>query len=243
MRDLLRDILRDYSGFVELRYHSKVFRSVTAEKGRIERTAVRRRSGVGVRVLEDGTWGFAATGDLSPAAIRKAIAEAQQAARASANCRKQKLKALPRVQLAQGEFCEPGVEEVVNKPLEAKIQLALETEAQARKSSTRITSASCTYNEIYEEKAIVTTDGADIAFRLVRPELRVQAVAEADGQLSSGTESIGVTGGVGLPFSDGSLTDGGEGGCYGSGSPLCRLCRGGMGHRHPLSFHRGTAGA
>ncbi|MGY3029058.1 TldD/PmbA family protein [Thermostichus sp. MS-CIW-34] len=195
MRDLLRDILRDCSGFVELRYHSKVFRSITAEKGRLERTAVRRRSGVGVRVLEAGTWGFAATGDPSPAAIREAIAEARRAAQASADYRKQKLGSLPSVRLAQGEFCEPGVEEVLNKPLEAKIQLALETEAQARQASRQISSASCTYNEIYEEKAIVTTDGADVAFRLVRPELRVQAVAEADGQLSSGSEAIGVTGG------------------------------------------------
>jgi TldD protein len=195
MRDLLYDIIQDCSGFVELRYHGKVFRSVTAEKGRIERTAIRRRSGVGVRVLEAGTWGFASTGDPSAAAIQGAIADARRAAQASASYRKHKLNALPSVQLAQGEFSEPSVDEVLNKPLEAKIQLALETEAQTRQASRQISSASCTYNEIYEEKAIVTSDGANVAFRLVRPEFRVQAVAEADGQLSSGSESIGVTGG------------------------------------------------
>ncbi|MEN9223689.1 MAG: TldD/PmbA family protein, partial [Thermostichus sp. BF3_bins_97] len=195
MRDLLHDIIQEYSGFVELRYHGKVFRSVTAEKGRIERTAIRRRSGVGVRVLEAGTWGFASTGDPSAAAIRGAIEDARRAAQASASYRKHKLGSLPSVPLAQGEFSEPGVDEVLNKPLEEKIQLALETEAQTRQASRQISSASCTYNEIYEEKAIVTSDGANVAFRLVRPEFRVQAVAEASGQLSSGSEAIGVTGG------------------------------------------------
>lgn len=195
MRDLLQDIIKDYDGFVELRHHSKVFRSVTAEKGKIERSSIRRRRGVGVRVLDAGTWGFASTGSLSATAIRQAIEDARRAAVASASHRRHRIDSLPRVTLAQGEFSEAGVDDVLNKPLEEKIQLTLDAEASTRAASPQISSASCTYNEIYEEKAIVTTDGADVSFRLVRPEFRVQAIAEAAGQLSSGSESIGVTGG------------------------------------------------
>ena len=195
MRDLLQACLAQEDGFVELRYHSKTFRSLTAEKGKIERTSIRRRSGIGIRVLEEGTWGFASTGRLDPDSIRRAIADARLAARASASYRRHKLGSLPSVRLAEGDFAEPGIEEVLNKPLEAKIQMALDAEAQARASSRQISSASCTYNEIYEEKAIATTDGANVSFRLVRPEFRISAIAEQDGQLSSGSESIGVTGG------------------------------------------------
>lgn len=195
MRDLLQACLRDQDGFVELRYHAKAFRSLTAEKGKLERTLMRRRAGVGIRVLEGGTWGFASTGKLDPEAIKRAIDAARQAARASAAYRQHKLGSLPHVTLAQGDFAEPGVDEILNQSLEAKIQMALDAEARARGSSGYITSATCTYNEIYEEKAIATTDGADVSFRLVRPEFRISAVAEKAGQLSSGYESIGVTGG------------------------------------------------
>ncbi len=195
MRDLLQDIIKDYDGFVELRYHGKVFRSITAEKGKIERTTTRRRSGIGIRVLDSGTWGFASTGSQDPTVIRQAIEDARQAAKASASHRRHKINSLPPVQLAQGDFSAPGVDEVIQKPLAEKIQLTLDTEAQTRSTSPQISSASCTYNEIYEEKAIVTTDGADVSFRLVRPEFRIQAIAEAAGQLSSGFESVGVTGG------------------------------------------------
>lgn len=195
MQDLLLDLIKETSGFVELRYHRKIFRSIAAEKGKIERTTVRRRSGVGVRVLEGGTWGFASTGDPSPNAIRRAIADARQAALASASYRHHKLGSLPTSGLAQGIFSEPGVEEILNRSLEEKIHLTLEAEAHARKVSSRVSSASCTYNEIYEEKIITTTDGANASFQLVRPEFRIQAIAEQDGQLSSGSESIGVTGG------------------------------------------------
>ncbi len=195
MRDLLHDIIQDYDGFVELRYHGKVFRSITAEKGKVERSSLRRRSGVGVRILENGTWGFASTGSQSPEAIRQAIADARQAAQASGSYRQHKLEALPPVDLAQGEYSEPGVDDVLSRPLDEKIQLTLDTESHARRSAQQISSASCTYNEIYEEKAIVTTDGANASFRLVRPEFRINAIAERDGQLNSGSESVGVTGG------------------------------------------------
>ncbi len=195
MREQLADIIKDAEGFVELRYHSKIFRSITAEKGRIERSSVRRRTGVGVRVLEGGTWGFAATGTLSSQAIREAISLARQSAQASAAYRQHKLDQLPAVTLATGDFSEAGVDEILEKPLQEKLALTLETEAQARQASQQITSASCTYNEIFEEKAVVTSDGANASFRLVRPEFRVHAIAEAAGTLSSGSESIGVTGG------------------------------------------------
>ncbi len=195
MRAELHDILQPYDGFVELRYHSKVFRSITVEKGKIERSTIRRRSGVGIRVLEAGTWGFASTGDLSPTAIQQGIAAARLMALASADHRHQKLGTLPPVALAQGDYSSAGVDEVMNRPLAEKIDLALQLEASTRSNSTQIHSASCTYNEIYEEKAIVTTDGANTSFRLVRPELKIQAIAEAKGELSNGTESVGVTGG------------------------------------------------
>ncbi len=39
--------------------------------------------GMGIRVLVDGGWGFAATDDLTPAGIEKAIAKARAIAKAS----------------------------------------------------------------------------------------------------------------------------------------------------------------
>ena len=52
---ILEEAIRGSDGFVELRYHAKATRLVSVEKGKIERTQSRRRSGVGVRVLDKGT--------------------------------------------------------------------------------------------------------------------------------------------------------------------------------------------
>jgi len=202
MRSLLEEIARGYDGFVELRYHNKIFRSLMVSQGKVENSAVRHRKGVGVRVLVNGTWGFASTSDCSTKAIRAAVETASASAKASASFRKAKIPMLPAGGLAVGDFAEPGVEEILAMPLADKLQIALDTESKARSASALIPTASCGYNEIFSEKVIVTSDGASAAFKLVRPEFRVRVVAERDGSMSSGYESIGVTGGWDCLFRD-----------------------------------------
>jgi TldD protein len=193
--ELLEDVVSGSDGFVEARYHAKSSRAIGVEKGTIERSQYRTRSGVGIRVLERGAWGFASTGNLDASAIRAAIESARAAAIAGSAHKKERVDTLPAARLARGTFDLPGVDEVLGRSLEEKIAMASRFEEAVRNAGNAISSASCGYSEIYEEKAIVTTDGAAAAFRLVRPELRLQAVAEKDGQLSSGFESVGATGG------------------------------------------------
>jgi TldD protein len=57
-----------------------------------------------------------------------------------------------------------------------------------------VTSAACGYTEIFEEKGVVTSDGAKAWSRLVRPEFRISAVAERAGEIQRGVESVGATG-------------------------------------------------
>lgn len=194
--DLLSDVLRQKAGgFVELRYHKKRTRALAVERGRVDTAQVTEHSGVGVRVLEDGTWGFASTDRIEAASIARAIDQARAAARSSARARTEKSPALPRVELARGRFESPGIGELSDKPLEATLDLVLRMEALARGASSSIQSAGCSYTEVYEEKGIVTSDGAKAWTLLVRPEFRIMAVAQKDGEIQRGAESVGATGG------------------------------------------------
>jgi TldD protein len=195
MRDLLRELARESMGYVELRYHDRRTHAVRVEKGRVETAQTNRRRGVGVRVLDEGTFGFASTSLTERAAIRAAIERARSAARGSSRFRKERVAGLAPAGLAVGSFAEPGYEELRHKPLDEKVGLALEMERRARAASASVQSASCRYTEIFEEKVIATSDGADAEIRLVRPEFVVGAVAERDGELQSAAESTGATGG------------------------------------------------
>jgi TldD protein len=194
--DLLADVLsKKAGGFVELRYHKKRTRSIAVEKGRVDSAQISEHTGVGVRVLEDGTFGFASTDRTEPASIAGAIDAARSAARASARARTDRCPPLPPAPLARGRFDSPGVDELLAQPIERTLEMVLRLEAQARGSSTAIQSAACAYSEVFEEKGIVTSDGAKAWTRLVRPEFRVSAVAQRDGEIQRGVETVGATGG------------------------------------------------
>lgn len=191
--DVLAEAL-DGSGFVELRYHRKRTRSLSVEKGRVDQAKVSEKTGVGVRVLEDGTWGFASTDTLEAGAVRLAVDRARRAARSSAAARREKLAAPLATPLARGRFDAPGYDELVARPLEESLELVLRLEQVVRGSSASIQSAACGYTEIFEEKGIVTSDGAKAWTRLVRPEFRISAVASQNGEIQRGFEAVGATG-------------------------------------------------
>src|SRR5690349_570164 len=100
----LRGCLDGASDFVELRYHAKLSRSVAVEQGRVDSAALRRRAGTGVRVLADGTFGFASCGSAEPGEVRAAIDRARAAAKASAAHRRERIRGLAPVALARGHF-------------------------------------------------------------------------------------------------------------------------------------------
>lgn len=194
--DLLDEVLRSTGDdFCELRYHKKRSRAVSVERGRVDTAQITEHTGVGVRVLVDGTWGFASTDRFENAAIRRAVDEARAAARASAAARKDRIAPLPAVDLARGRFHSDGFEELRSRPIEDTLSLVRDLEAKTRDSSTLIQSAACTYSETFEEKGICTTDGAKAWTRLVRPEFRVMAVAEKAGEIQNSRKATGATGG------------------------------------------------
>lgn len=191
----LSEVLASSGGdYVELRYHGKRSRSIAVEQGRVDQARISEHSGVGVRVLADGTWGFASTDRLEPEAVRRAVDAAQRAARSSAPGRRDKIAPLPPADLAVGRFDCPGYDELAAAPLERSLEMVMRLEAQARAASPSISSASCRYTESFEEKGIVTSDGARAWTRIVRPEFAVSAVAQRDGEIQRASDSVGVTG-------------------------------------------------
>ncbi|MEO1696648.1 MAG: TldD/PmbA family protein [Planctomycetota bacterium] len=196
-RGVLADALAraGVDGHVELRYHQKRSRSVAVEKGRVDQARAAEHTGVGVRVLAGGTFGFASTDRLEADAVVRAIETAAAAARASASARTERLEAPPATEhLAVGEYETDGYAELRASDLESRVALALAMEERTRGQSTKITSAATSYSEVFEEKGIVTSDGARAWTRVARPELRVSAVASADGELQRGARTVGVTG-------------------------------------------------
>jgi len=199
--DLLESVLPD-GDFIELRYHDRRARSVSVEDGHVEAARASRHTGVGVRALVDGAWGFASTSILTRAGLERAIDAARTAARAAARTRKTKVKALVPVRFHNGTFATDAKDPLSNHPFDEKIALAVRIEAMTRGLSSRIRSASSSYAELIDEKWIVTSDGARVHLKDTKPEFRVSAVAAMEGELMTSFEAEGKTGGFGDLFAD-----------------------------------------
>ncbi|OHB76935.1 MAG: Zn-dependent protease [Planctomycetes bacterium RBG_16_59_8] len=194
MKDLLKDVAARQGGWLELRYHRKAQNTFDVRKGRVDVSNSRTRAGVGVRVLIDGSWGFAATDDLSRVGIEKALESARACARQLRAVQKERVPALPPVAGVEREVVVEGYRELERMPLADKLARTVDLGAKVAATSSMIQSTTSRYNEIFEEKVIVTTDGACVSMKLARAEFGLSAVAEKDGQQAVGRNNFGVTG-------------------------------------------------
>jgi TldD protein len=205
--ELLERTLSQSPYWAEARYHRRNSQSLSVQKGLVKQAKSSLTSGVGIRVLVDGAWGFSSTSDLTPQALEKALKLAIDCAKSLSQLKKAQLKKLPETKLARGEFKLPGYENLKLMPLDQKLQAVLKAEELTRKNSNLIQSATCLYNELFEDKVVVTTDGANASSQLARSEIKLGAIASKDGEMAESHESVGKTGSWDCLFSSASLDE------------------------------------
>jgi TldD protein len=195
MQDHLEDIIKKQSGYVELRYHEHQTNALMSQKGRIDQASCHSQKGVGVRVLENGTWGFSSTSLLDEKSIQKTIDTARSSAKALSKLRKNKIEKLAEAKLSQDHLVDPAYHELLDLSLEDKIELVKKNERELANSHSLIHTAVVRYHEIFEKKIIVNTHGANCSKAIVRPEFRMMAFAGEGAEQMIGGRAVGITGG------------------------------------------------
>ena len=181
--------------YVEARYHSRRSNEVRICNGEMEELKFTKYSGVGIRVLFNGAWGFSSSSSLDQESLSTAMNDAIAIARVSSSGSRNKISKLGGANLAHGKFGNYAHDSLDSHSPEEKVKLVKETERIPRSYSTIIKSAICAYREIIDEKIIVTSDGAAVEISDMKPEFRITAVASRNGEAVSATESVGITGG------------------------------------------------
>ena len=86
---LLRQLTRRGVDYADARHVQLAHESLVAEQGRIASVSLSDSSGIGIRVLHNGSWGFAATAHLTRASLLHAATEALEIAAACARLNRQ----------------------------------------------------------------------------------------------------------------------------------------------------------
>jgi len=197
MKDLasrIQKALESAPCWMEARYHRRRSHSLQVQKGLVKQTKANLTSGLGIRCLVDGAWGFSSTSDLSAEGIQKAMRQAVDCAKSISQMKKSAVPALPPTTLSQGEFTLEGYETLEKMPLQQKLQAALRAESEIRTASKLIQTSTCVYSEQFEDKILITTDGAHALSRLARNEIRLSAIATDHGEMAEGQQTVGRTG-------------------------------------------------
>jgi TldD protein len=138
--------------------------------------------GVGVRTLVNGSWGFAATSELTRDGVVKAAREAARLSRAARSVQRRPVELAP-VTAVTGTWMTPIQRDPIDVPIEDKVALLLATNEAALKVP-RVRFVTSGLQLRREIKTLATTDGTLITqtFVFVGPSFNATAIGDGDFQ-------------------------------------------------------------
>jgi TldD protein len=192
--DSLEKVIDESSAtYTEARYHEREKTHLVLRKGELEDIKSEIHTGVGIRVLHEGTWGFSSVNSAEYSTLKNTLRTARKMAEA-ASVAKSKRVALQEIEPIQGEFQAPIKDPLENHSLEEKIDLCLYLDKSVL-SHDKIKSSLIYYEEILDSKFIVTSDGSQVSIRDSKPQIYIGAVAGTGSDLVSYVDAYGTTGG------------------------------------------------
>jgi len=163
------DLLTDLMGVVpagcdyaEARFVAEHAELVMVHNGAVESVETTVSAGLGIRVRVGGAWGFAATGEVTPAAARAALARAIEVAAAqprplgSGRAWAARLASEPP---ARGHWASPAVRDPLGVSLEDKLALLLAAD-EALAGDARIARRDAECQATVTRRAFASTEGA-----------------------------------------------------------------------------------
>ncbi len=131
MRDIAERALDTASGraaYADCRVVQRTVQNLIVKNGVVVTVATSEDEGIGVRLLVDGAWGFAASDRLDGASIDATVERALRIARASARVKGKPVRLAP-VRSVVAEYATPVEQDPFAVPLERKVDLLLRTDA------------------------------------------------------------------------------------------------------------------
>lgn len=133
---------------------------ITAQEKRISNVVNTESAGIGVRVIANGTWGFAATSDMSTDGIARVAEKAVAIAKANSKFQTEPVQLAPVKAVGEVSWKTPIVKNAMTMPIKDKVDLLMEVNHAAMDNGANfITSILFLVNE---QKYFASTDGSYI---------------------------------------------------------------------------------
>ena len=156
----------------------------TREK-RVQGIANTESFGVGIRVIANGSWGFAATNDVTADGVARTAAKAVAVAKANSKIITEPVQLAPQQGYGEVSWKTPIVKNIFEVPLQEKIDLLMQVNGVAMSGGANfINSAILAINE---QKYFASTDGSyiDQDIHRIYPNFTVTKIDKASGKFQT----------------------------------------------------------
>ena len=181
MKDALKNVLdsiKQKVDYADVRLLTSRIERLKVKNGSVDSISDSSSKGFGFRVIVDGCWGFSSSSTLSEEEAARVAEEAIQIARAT------KLAKTSDVDLGEPEAAVDTYETRIARdpfavPLEDKIAVLLEAD-KIMAANPAIKTRECACNSFLTDKIFLSTEGADIAQKIIECGGGITAIAVGD---------------------------------------------------------------
>ncbi len=148
------------ASYCDVRIGRYLNQSVITREHQVGNVTNRESSGVGVRVIVNGAWGFAATHQQTEAAVRGAVEQATAIARANAGIQTRPVQLAPTPPVGEVRWQTPVRKNAMEVPIQDKIELLLALNSAALDAGADFINS--TLFLVNEQKYFASSDGSFI---------------------------------------------------------------------------------
>jgi TldD protein len=171
------------ASYADCRVINKTVQRLIVKNGVVAAVELFEDEGVGVRVIVDGAWGFAAVDALDGPSVEAAARHAVQIARASARVNRVAVRLGPAPALT-GTYRTPFVRDPFSVSLDEKVNLLLRTD-EAMSHLPQIRIRECSLEFLREDRHFASTEGAVLDQTIVESGGGLDATATSDDEVQS----------------------------------------------------------
>ena len=179
---------------------------LSTRESQVENVVNSESSGIGIRVIANGTWGFAASSRLDADSVADAARQAVQIAKANSRLTSEPVHLAPVEGVGEVAWATPIVKNAMAVPIKEKLDHLLSVNAAAMKAGADFIQSRLF--QINEQKYFASTDGSyiDQDIHRIWAPFDVTAVDKASGKFRRRGE-LGAPMGMGYEYLDGRSAD------------------------------------
>lgn len=188
--------------YADIRIGRYLNQFIFTRENTVQNTTNTESFGVGIRVIANGTWGFASTNDVTTDGIAKATERAVAIAKANSKMQTDPVYLVPVQGYGEVSWKTPIERNCMEVPISEKVDMLLKANSEAMKAGANYINTSLFM--VNEQKYFASTEGSyiDQDIHRIWPTFRVTAIDKAAGKFKT-REALSAPMGMGFEYMDG----------------------------------------